>query len=215
MKKLLFLKVLLLSISIITSITSTGLYFNKQKDESNINLSETEEIEIKEEDSDLNEKEPITENIIKDGSTDDEPIKNDISTNNHINKNNLESNNVSYSNVIDSSSKIEERNTSNQEIKVNEQPKEAPKVEEVKDDIIDTNSFFYSIHQGNIDVSSQSNCLSAGNEIAFIDTVDINYYRCYEVTSTTGKVLGYYLNIFCESGNCNRYKSQIDMSKYR
>ena len=49
----------------------------------------------------------------------------------------------------------------------------------------------------------------------FLDTVDINYYRCYEVTSTTGKVLGYYLNIFCNSDNCNRYKNQINMSKYK
>ena len=87
--------------------------------------------------------------------------------------------------------------------------------EEVRDDIIDTNSWFYSIHHGKIETSTQSKCLSAGEEIAFIDTVDINYYRCYEVTSTTGKVLGYYLNIFCNSDNCNRYKKQIDMSKYR
>ena len=64
-------------------------------------------------------------------------------------------------------------------------------------------------------MSSQSKCLSAGEEIAFLDTVDINYYRCYEVTSTTGKVLGYYLNIFCNSDNCNRYKNQINMSKYK
>ncbi len=99
-----------------------------------------------------------------------------------------------------------------QQEEIKEEPK--PK-EDVIDDIVDTNSFFYSIHHGKIEMSSQNKCLSAGEEIAFLDTVDINYYRCYEVTSTTGKILGYYLNIFCNSDNCNRYKNQIDMSKYR
>lgn len=79
---------------------------------------------------------------------------------------------------------------------------------------VDTNSFFYSIHRGTINTKTQSGCLGAGEEIAFLDTVDINYYRCYEVTAKDGSILGYYLNIFCNSDNCNRYKSQIDWSKY-
>lgn len=79
---------------------------------------------------------------------------------------------------------------------------------------VDHNSFFYSIHRGTINTKTQSGCLGAGEEIAFIDTIDINYYRCYEVTAKDGSILGYYLNIFCNSDNCNRYKSQIDWSKY-
>lgn len=144
----------------------------------------------------------------------------------------MESHNTSNSNVVNNKTKtvkevkkestvsepkqeIKEENNS-QEVIPEQKEEEPPKVkEEVRDDIIDTNSWFYSIHHGKIETSTQSKCLSAGEEIAFIDTVDINYYRCYEVTSTTGKVLGYYLNIFCNSDNCNRYKNQIDMSKYR
>lgn len=86
--------------------------------------------------------------------------------------------------------------------------------EDPKPDQIDTNSFFYSIHHGNVDTSTGNGCLNAGFEIAYIDTVDINYYRCYEVTMTSGKIIGYYLNVFCNSDNCNRYKSMIDWSKY-
>ena len=144
----------------------------------------------------------------------------------------MESHNTSNSNVVNNKTKtvkevkkestvsepkqeIKEENNSQEEIP-EQKEEEPPKVkEEVRDDIIDTNSWFYSIHHGKIETSTQSKCLSAGEEIAFIDTADINYYRCYEVTSTTGKVLGYYLNIFCNSDNCNRYKNQIDMSKYR
>ena len=163
---------------------------------------------------------------------DNNNVENDSSSISDSNKNDLESHNTSNPNVVNNKTKtvkevkkeptvsepkqeIKEENN-NKEVIPEQKEEEPPKVkEEVRDDIIDANSWFYSIHHGKIETSTQSKCLSAGEEIAFIDTVDINYYRCYEVTSTTGKVLGYYLNIFCNSDNCNRYKNQIDMSKYR
>lgn len=184
--------------------------------------------EIKEEIKEDKEDEFITEIT----EIDNNNVENDSSSISNSNKNDLESHNTSNSNVVNNKAKTvkevkkeltvsepkqetkEEDN--NQEIILEQKEEEPPKVkEEIRDDIIDTNSWFYSIHHGKIETSTQSKCLSAGEEIAFIDTVDINYYRCYEVTSTTGKVLGYYLNIFCNSDNCNRYKEQIDMSKYR
>ena len=121
-------------------------------------------------------------------------------TSSSTNKNNKTRNNSSDTNVIKSEDVVEKQET---------------KIDEHTEKKVDTNSFFYSIHQGRIEMSNKDNCLSAGEEIAFIDTIDINYYRCYEVTSIEGKVLGYYLNIFCESGNCDKYKKQIDLSKYR
>ena len=66
----------------------------------------------------------------------------------------------------------------------------------------------YSIHQGRIDCDTKEQCLAIGTEIAFIDTVDIRYFNCIEVKSTTNKTLGYYLDIVCYSGNCERYKSE-------
>lgn len=170
--------------------------------------------EIKEE----KEYESITENIIDNSSN----VKNNSSSISNSNKDDMESNNASNSNVITKPKEPEKEVPKTNSVEVLEEPKqeqvlveEPIVVEEVQDDIIDTNSWFYSIHHGQIDTSTQDKCLAAGNEIAFIDTVDINYFRCYEVTSTTGKILGYYLNIFCNSDNCNRYKSQIDMSKYK
>ena len=197
----------------------------KNNDENKNELIESNN-SIKEEEEILDESiTDISENIESDSSV----IHNDDVPSN---KNNKKVNNSSNTNVIEKqeviktpekqemvevkpeeSIKVEE---SKQEEVKEEKQEETPKPkEEVRDDIVDTNSFFYSIHHGKIEMSSQSKCLSAGEEIAFLDTVDINYYRCYEVTSTTGKVLGYYLNIFCNSDNCNRYKNQINMSKYK
>ena len=202
------------------------LLYPRNKYKETINYEVTEEIteDIKEDKED--------ENITEINEIDDNNVKDDSSSIHNSNKNDLESNNTSNTNVINNKNKTvkevkKENNVSNtnqepkEEVKEPEVPQEheeaqPPKVkEEVRDDIVDTNSWFYSIHHGKIETSTQSKCLAAGEEIAFIDTVDINYYRCYEVTSTTGKVLGYYLNIFCNSDNCNRYKNQIDMSKYR
>ncbi len=210
MKKLFFT----FGIFFIISFLFTTHYFKSGSIE-----SEKDNIEIvdigkeKEEKKEVESNELNKENIIEDTKGDHVIIQNNDSNDNVPNKNNMENDNVSNTNVIEVPKVVEDKKTSNQEIKITEQPKIV--VEEVRDDIVDTNSFFYSIHNGNIDTSSQDKCLSAGEEIAFLNTVDINYYRCYEVTSTTGKVLGYYLNIFCNSDNCNRYKTQIDLKKYK
>lgn len=213
------------SVILLISILLLLLYHNNNF-EKEINNEITEE--IKEENKEEKEDEFITEI----NEIDNNNVKDDGTSISDSNKSDLESHNTSNSNVVNNKTKtvkevkkestvsepkreIKEENNS-QEVIPEQKEEEPPKVkEEVRDDIIDTNSWFYSIHHGKIETSTQSKCLSAGEEIAFIDTVDINYYRCYEVTSTTGKVLGYYLNIFCNSDNCNRYKNQIDMSKYR
>ena len=222
------MKKVLLTLSSVILLIGVLLFllYPKNKYKETINYEIKEEIieEIKEDKED--------EYITEINEIDNNNVKNDSTSISGTNKNDLESHNTSNSNVVNNNSKtvkevkkestvsepkqeIKDENN-NQEVIPEQKEKEPPKVkEEVRDDIIDTNSWFYSIHHGKIETSTQSKCLSAGEEIAFIDTVDINYYRCYEVTSTTGKVLGYYLNIFCNSDNCNRYKKQIDMSKYR
>jgi len=222
------MKKVLLTLSSVILLIGVLLFllYPKNKYKETINYEVTEEIieEIKEDKED----EYITEN----NEIDNNNVENDSSSISNSNKNDLESHNTSNSNVVNNKTKtvkeVKKESTvsepkqeikeedNNKEVIPEQKEEEPPKVkEEVRDDIIDTNSWFYSIHHGKIETSTQSKCLSAGEEIAFIDTVDINYYRCYEVTSTTGKVLGYYLNIFCNSDNCNRYKNQIDMSKYK
>ncbi len=212
------MKKLFISLSIVSLISVSILVFvllnNRNKND--LTMNDENKNEIIESNNSIEEEEEILDESITDN---DESIKSDsnvIHSNDlPTNKNNKKVNNSSNTNVINKQEKVEvekEEIEEPQQEEIKEEPK--PK-EDVRDDIVDTNSFFYSIHHGKIEMSSQNKCLSAGEEIAFLDTVDINYYRCYEVTSTTGKILGYYLNIFCNSDNCNRYKNQIDMSKYR
>ena len=220
------MKKILISLSIVSLISVSILFFillnngNKNK----ITMNDENKNELIESNNSIKEEEEILDESITDIS---ENIESDSSVihNNDVpsNKNNKKVNNSSNTNVVKKQEKVEVKpeepikveEPKQEEVK-EEKQEEIPKPkEEVRDDIVDTNSFFYSIHHGKIEMSSQSKCLSAGEEIAFLDTVDINYYRCYEVTSTTGKVLGYYLNIFCNSDNCNRYKNQINMSKYK
>lgn len=221
------MKKVLLTLSSVILLIGILLFILYPKDNFKKEISNEITEEIKKEIKEDKEDEYITEI----NEIDNNIIENDSSSISDSNKNDLESHNTSNSDVVNNKTKTvkevkteptvsepkqEIKEENNQEVVPEQKEEEPPKVkEEVRDDIIDTNSWFYSIHRGKIETSTQGKCLAAGEEIAFIDTVDINYYRCYEVTSTTGKVLGYYLNIFCNSDNCNRYKNQIDMSKYR
>lgn len=78
----------------------------------------------------------------------------------------------------------------------------------------DPNDFYYSEHKGVTNTRTESGCKQASEDIAFLDTVDINYCTCYDVHAKDGTILGYFVYVFCNSGNCNRYKSQIDWNKY-
>lgn len=221
------MKKVLLTLSSVILLIGILLFILYPKDNFKKEISNEITEEIKKEIKEDKEDEYITEI----NEIDNNIIENDSSSISDSNKNDLESHNTSNSDVVNNKTKTvkevkteptvsepkqEIKEENNQEVVPEQKEEEPPKVkEEVRDDIIDTNSWFYSIHHGKIETSTQGKCLAAGEEIAFIDTVDINYYRCYEVTSTTGKVLGYYLNIFCNSDNCNRYKNQIDMSKYK
>lgn len=220
-------KYIILSTLIILIIISVMFVYPKKNKETLKEYSDNSEIISKEE---IIKEEEQNENITELNKNGNMDSKNDDISIHNTNKTNMEVNSTSNSNVIKKEpekniQQEEKKQTSEQHNKpivndkptVTEEKKEDPikQPEVVRDDIVDTNSFFYSIHKGKIEMSSQNKCLSAGEQIAFIDTVDINYYRCYEVTSTTGKVLGYYLNIFCNSDNCNRYKEQINMSNYR
>lgn len=104
-------------------------------------------------------------------------------------------------------------------------PDNKPNDNESNDNSIgDNNSstdFYYSITGGIKEYSTSDECLQVGEEIAFkeleevlnyneqhIDNqidVDIKYYRCLPVQDEYGT--GWFLNIYCNSGNCNeKYK---------
>lgn len=87
-------------------------------------------------------------------------------------------------------------------------------MEEDLSKIVDTQNPNYSFHKGQIEFKTSKGCYDAGVEVASIDSVDINNVVCYEVVSKANTVMGYYMRVKCNSGNCNRYKTMIDLSKY-
>ncbi len=165
---------------------------------------------------DVVEKETTTNNTPKannknSSSTDSKP--NNTTSNNKTNTNSNQTptinNNSSNSNANSNSNNTVSNN--------NETPKQetSSKPSEDLTKIANPNDFFYSITGGNAEFSTNAGCMKAGEDIAFIDVVDVQYFRCYEVMSKANTIMGYYLNIFCENGNCNsRYKSMINISSY-
>ena len=133
----------------------------------------------------------------------------------YVQKKNTKYNNIETLN----NKKIGTLNSNSNNISNNtETPKQDPPINKPSEDltkIANPNDFFYSITGGNVEFSTNAGCMKAGEDIAFIDVVDIQYFRCYEVTSKANTIMGYYLNIFCENGNCNsRYKSMININDY-
>lgn len=219
MKAKKFIPLVILSVMVLV-LTSIGVIFYARENSKKLENTNSEKVFEK---SDIKSEE--SEDII------DSKKEDDISTTESENNLKTETENkdntiniVSESSKLSNSSNSSSNNTTNttqsttskseSKQEVQQQQITVPTTSNNDSNEVDTNSFFYSIHKGTINTKTQSSCLGAGEEIAFIDTVDINYYRCYEVTSKDGSILGYYLNIFCNSGNCNRYKSQIDWSKY-
>ena len=213
---------LLVLLLIITGISLSIWHFHSYKNDTNPIDIETSVIDdsIEEKTTDTTEENDVVNDVSEEKTSEKETTKSTEKSSSNIKKENKStetkgnSNNNQSSNSTTNQPTVEpKQEVQQQTTPVVETPKPTETVDLSKE--VDTNSFFYSIHQGVTDTSTQSNCLSAGEEIAFLDTVDINYYRCYEVTSKANTIMGYYLNIFCESGNCNRYKAMIDMSKYK
>lgn len=231
-KNKLFLKLILL---VIVPICVIGIFvftgFNKKETHNNnikeeITLTE-KEIEIDENIIDDNEleKEEDLEIVEEKTINTSKNIESSSSNNNKSSSSKSNSNNQSNNSKEKTST---QNNTVSNETPVKESkpnvevPKEEPKQEPVQTKpsedltkVANPNDFYYSITGGNVEFNTNAGCMKAGEDIAFIDVVDVQYFRCYEVSSKANTIMGYYLNIFCESGNCNsRYKSMINIKSY-
>lgn len=170
-----------------------------------------------EESNDVVEKETTTNNTPKtndknSSSTNSKP--NNVTSSNKTNTNSNQTTTNNNNSVNSNTNSNSNNNISNN----TETPKQYPPINKPSEDltkIANPNDFFYSITGGNVEFSTNAGCMKAGEDIAFIDVVDIQYFRCYEVMSKANTIMGYYLNIFCENGNCNsRYKSMININDY-
>ena len=182
---------------------------------------EEQKVEDKEDKSiDVVEKETTINNTSKnnDKNSSSTNSKSNNSVSNNKNNTNNNSDKTSITNNSNSNTNINTNTNSNSNSNNTETPKQDPPINKPSEDltkIANPNDFFYSITGGNVEFSTNAGCMKAGEDIAFIDVVDVQYFRCYEVMSKANTIMGYYLNIFCENGNCNnRYKSMINISNY-
>lgn len=179
---------------------------------SNVKEELKENKELEEQKAEENQGEENIDVVEKETTTNNTPKTNDKNSS----STNSKPNNTTSSNKTNSNSN---QTTDNNSVSNNtETPKQDPPTNKPSDDltkIANPNDFFYSITGGNVEFSTNAGCMKAGEDIAFIDVVDVQYFRCYEVMSKANTIMGYYLNIFCENGNCNsRYKSMINISNY-
>lgn len=183
---------------------------------------------------DENELEEKVEDMGEESTT--EEIKTEVSntpkTNNNSNSNQKASNNNTQStttkNNNENTKTISQSQTSTPSTRSDNEVKQTqPSVDLTK--VASTNDINYGIHKGIVEFSTNAGCEKAGNDIVDLElnqviaynaennnskSVDIRYPACYQVTSQANTIMGYYLNIYCESDNCNRYKSLINISNY-
>lgn len=169
-----------------------------------------------EESIDVVEKETTINNTPKNNDTSNSSTNSKTNNTTSSNKNNANSNQTTTNNNTNSNTNT--NNNSNNTSNNTETPKQETQPSKPSEDltkVANPNDFFYSITGGKVEFSTNAGCMKAGEDIAFIDVVDVQYYRCYEVMSKANTIMGYYLNIFCENGNCNsRYKGMINISSY-
>lgn len=186
----------------------------------------------------VNKDEKELEEVVEDKGEESttEELKKEVSntpkTNNNSNSNQKTSNNNTQSTTTKNSNENiktsnQSQTSTNSTKSDNEVKQTQPSVDLTK--VASTNDINYGIHKGIIEFSTNAGCENAGNDIVNIElnqviaynaennnskSVDIRYPACYQVTSQANTIMGYYLNIYCESGNCNRYKSLINISDY-
>ena len=90
-------------------------------------------------------------------------------------------------------------------------PKQENKVVNQYIGVPSPNDFYYSYHLGHIDRNYHNldDCYVKASEVALLDTIDINNTTCYEVLDGQGTILGIYMRVNCNSGNCSKYKEMV------
>ncbi len=184
---------------------------------------------------DENELEEIVEDKGEESITEElkEEVSNTPKTNNNSNSNHKASKNNDVPSTTTKNNNENTKTTSQSQTSTtstssdNEVKQTQPSVDLTK--VVSTNDINYGIHKGIVEFSTNAGCEKAGSDIVDIElnqviaynaennnskSVDIRYPACYQVTSQANTIMGYYLNIYCESGNCNRYKSLINISNY-
>lgn len=174
------------------------------------NHTEIEETTIEEEKVEKEEKDSISTTSADNSNMTSNSSSNSNTKNEETNSNkNYNSNNNSTNDI----SKEEEKISSDQSITNIQEPQQSDPIPQYIG-IPNPNDFYYSFHKGQIDdaYTTLEECYNKAFEVGFLDTVDIINETCYEVLDGQGTVLGIYMSVNCNSGNCDRYKKMVGIN---
>jgi hypothetical protein len=193
---------------IIISALIISIFIMKKNNKSEIKTY-VEKQEVINNESDLE----LTESVEEEESKTNEDVVEEVketSKNQPTTKSNSSSTSNDLSPISKSNSTSNDSvSTSSNEKSVQTKEEEQTEEKEVVNQYIgvpNPNDFYYSFHHGVIEYSSMEKCLEAADVIGYKDTVDILNILCIDVVDSQGTVLGEYLYINCQSGNCNKYK---------
>ena len=177
------------------------------------NHTEIEETTIEKEKIEKEEKDSISttsttsadnSNMTSNSSSNSNTKNEETNSNKNYNSNNKSANDIS---------KAEEKISSDQSITNIQEPQQSDPIPQYIG-IPNPNDFYYSFHKGQIDdaYTTLEECYNKAFEVGFLDTVDIINETCYEVLDGQGTVLGIYMSVNCNSGNCERYKKMVGIN---
>lgn len=215
MKKIL---VVGLAFLIVGSISTILFYNNKKLVHKNPRDFDIKIIENKKETSDekvlVNEENEVLDKVVENNTITTPTNK---KTSKEIIKDNTTNNksNTSKESIIIPEEKKESTNEIVNNVKKEEVVEKTPQIENNKYiGVPNPNDFYYSFHNGKIDdaYTTLEGCYNKSIEVNFLDTVDIINSTCYEVLDENNTVLGIYMQVKCNSGNCEKYKKQVGIN---
>ena len=178
-------------------------------------------------DNNINDNNVIQEKVITENEinkTDQKELQEEIKTekqemveekqekNTSTTSNNSITSNTNKETNVNTKQESTSTSSANNNVEVHEQvPKQENKVVNQYIGVPNPNDFYYSFHLGHIDRNYRNldDCYVKASEVALLDTIDINNTTCYEVLDGQGTILGIYMGVNCNSGNCSRYKEMV------
>lgn len=215
MKKFLIVSLVFLivgSISVILFYNNKKLGLKDPKDFDN-KIIENKKETYDEKDSVNEEKEVIDE--VVENETITTPTHKEASKEIIKDKTTSNKSNTSKEEIIIPNEKEESRNEIVNNENKDEVIAETPQTENKKYiGVPNPNDFYYSFHNGKIDdaYTTLEGCYNKSIEVNFLDTIDIINSTCFEVLDENNTVLGIYMQVKCNSGNCEKYKKQVGIN---
>lgn len=215
MKKFLIVSLVFL---IVGSISTVLFYNNKKLVHKDPRDFDTKIIENKKETSDektlVDEEKEVIDEVVE-NETITTPTHKETSKEIIKDKTTSNKSNTTKEEIIIPKEKEESRNEIVNNENKDEVDAETPQTENKKYiGVPNPNDFYYSFHNGKIDdaYTTLEGCYNKSIEVNFLDTVDIINSTCYEVLDENNTVLGIYMQVKCNSGNCEKYKKQVGIN---